>query len=91
MILLIILLICAIAGIISGFIMLKKEPENNSWFAPIIVGAFIFGATISLITYEATPHNTFKAKEIPQIDTIVTYTSVNQQFDTTYIYTFKDE
>jgi len=91
MIFLIILLICGIAMSILGIIMLKKEPDDKSWFAPIIVGAFIVGISIPLITYETTPLNMFKTKEIPQVDTVVTYTSVNKQFDTTYIYTFKDE
>ncbi len=91
MVLLIFLLICGIAGIIFGLIMLKNEPEETGWFGPIIVGVLAIGVSIPLITYETTPHNTFKTKEIPQIDTVVIYTSVNQQFDTTYIYTFKDE
>lgn len=91
MIFLIILLVCGIAMTILGFIMLKKEPDDKSWFAPIIVGVLVVGVSIPLITYETIPHNTFKTKELPQTDTIITYTSVNKQFDTTYIYTFKDE
>lgn len=91
MALLIFLLICGIAGIVFGILMLKNEPDDNYWFTPIIVGVLVIGVSIPLITYETIPHNTFKTKEIPQIDTVVIYTSVNKQFDTTYIYTFKDE
>lgn len=91
MIFLIILLVCGMAMAIFGIIMLKNEPDDNSWTAPIIIGSLVIGIAISLITYETTSHNTFKTKEIPQIDTVVVYTSVNKQFDTTYIYTFKDE
>lgn len=91
MVLLIFLLICGIVMTIVGTIMLKREPGDNSWFAPIIMGALAIGVSIPLITYETIPHNTFKTKEIPQIDTVVIYTSVNKQFDTTYVYTFKDE
>lgn len=91
MVLLIILLVLALVAIISGFVMLKKEPENDSWFAPIIVGAFILGATISIINYETMPHNQFKTDTLPQVDTVITYTSSTKQIDTTYIYTFKNE
>ena len=91
MTLLIILLILALFGVIFCSIMLHKEPENNSWVAPIVVGAFIIGVTFSLIAYEITPHNQFKTDILPRVDTVITYTSVNQQFDTTYIYTFKNE
>lgn len=90
MVLLISLLISALVGIISGFIMLKKEPENDSWFAPIIVGAFILGATISIINYETMPHNQFKTDIPPQVDTVITYTSSTKQIDTTYIYIFNE-
>lgn len=91
MVILIFLLICGIVGIVFGSIMLKKEPDDKGWFVPIIVGVLAIGVTIPLITYEVTPHNIVKTKNLPQIDTIITYTSVNKQFDTTYIYTFKDE
>lgn len=88
---LIFLLICGIVVTIFGLILLKKEPEEKAWFLPIIGGAFIIGTILPLIFYESIPHNTFKTKDLPQIDTVITYTSINQQFDTTYIYTFKDE
>lgn len=91
MTLLIILLILALFGVIFCSIMLHKEPENNSWVAPIVVGAFIIGVTFSLIAYEITPHNQFKTDTLPQVDTVITYTSLTKQFDTTYIYTFKNE
>ena len=88
--LLIILFVLSIVVAIIGLVLVKKE-HDMSYCTGSLVATFIAGTIMALIVYEITAHNTFKTKELPQIDTVVTYTSVNQQFDTTYIYTFKDE
>lgn len=89
MILLIILLVFSIALTVIGLILEYKSDDNHYADAACIT-ALIAGALTALIICESRPNNTFAVKELPQIDTVITYKSVDQSFDTTYIYKFKE-
>lgn len=91
MALLIILFVCGIVLSIVGAILSINDNSNfkkdNCWLIGSVAGAII-GASLILILSEIRDYD-FQTTTKPQIDTVITYHSVDQIVDTTYFYKFE--
>lgn len=91
MIFLIILLVCGIALSIVGAILSINDNSNfrkdNCWLIGSVAGTII-GISLILILSETRDYD-FQTTTKPQIDTVITYHSVDQVIDTTYFYKFE--
>lgn len=61
--------------------------KRDCWLI-CLIGSILLSIAIALFITEIRP-NRIETKSKPQIDTLITYQSINQTIDTTYFYTFK--
>lgn len=91
MVFLIIILVCGIALSIVGAILSINDNSNfkkdNCWLIGSVAGAII-GVSSILILSETRDYD-FQTTTKPQIDTVITYHSIDQVIDTTYFYKFE--
>lgn len=63
----------------------KQECKSNTG----IIFGFVAGATIIFGIMLLSLPKKFECRQIPQIDTVITYHSVDQKYDTLYVYNFE--